>query len=118
VGLNEAQLINLQGTIKNMAAGNKYTRLIGEWTQYGGRVEFKDNGLVIRQNDEWLILYNDILVHIAPKLIAVKINGNHWHVSHAPSWRGRAVEMVKNVLANMPEKIRRQVLCALPSSLR
>ena len=92
-------------------------KLITEWIAHGGRVEFKDdNGLVIRQNDEWLILYNDILVHIAPKLIAVKISGNHWYVSHAPSWRGRAVEMVKNVLANMPEKIRHQILHALPPS--
>jgi hypothetical protein len=97
VGLNEAQLINPQGTNKNMAARNK---LIGEWTQYGGRVilEGKD-AMVISKDGEFLFVVNTrLMVHIIPgKQVSVK-TGDRWLTSHAPAWRGRARGIAEKIL--------------------
>ncbi len=73
-------------------------KLITEWIAHGGWIEYEDKrGIVIKKDDELLILYNGFTIHIAPGFIAVKIGG-HWRVSYAPSWRGRAKEIVKEVL--------------------
>ena len=100
VGLNEAQLINPQGTNKNMAARN----LVNIWVAYGGRVVYNkgEDVIVIRKDDEFLIRYKEVIIHIIPKKqIEVRVNG-HWLVSRAPTWRGKAVVIARRLRSEFP----------------
>jgi len=101
VGLNEAQLINPQGTNKNMSPRNK---IIEEWLN-GGEVIEKEGKIVIRKDGEYLIVINGMIIHLVPnKLIAVKIGGR-WYASYAPAWRGKAIAIARRLRPELPSMV-------------
>jgi hypothetical protein len=101
--LNEAQLINPQGNSKNMAARDKLEILENEWIAYGGSKEFESKEIVvIRKNEEWLIRYGRILVHLTRDVIAT-YNGR-WYTSSLRK-DTKAVRVARMILKRLPKDI-------------
>lgn len=101
MGLDEAQLINPQGTNKNMAS--KYWEILkDEWLRYGGNVVSKGDVTIIKGDNEWLIHYKHIILHIVPgKMIAARVHGK-WYVSRAPNFRGNAISIARALRHKIP----------------
>jgi hypothetical protein len=114
VELNEAQLINPQNTNKNMAARNK----VLEWLKYGGRIEYEDNNVTIirDKNNEWLVIYNEWVIHVIPGKMVATMSPLHRYVAYAPTWRGYAVRLARSVLANapIPSSVKQMIPLPLP----
>jgi len=88
-------------------------KLVEEWLRYGGRVEYEDeNTTIIKgKNNEWLIIYDELVVHISKDTVAVKI-GKRWVTSRAPYWRGQAIIIARRLRSKIPVPI------PLPSPLK
>ena len=107
--LNEAQLINPQDTNKNMVAGNK---IIREWLEYGRVIYSDGNKVVIEGKEEFLIKYEDVIIHVTRDRISVL--RDKWYVSTAPHYRGAAKKIALRIMTELPISVSRYIIARLP----
>jgi hypothetical protein len=113
VGLNEAQLINPQGTNKNMVARN----LMDEWLKYGKVVYKNGEDIVIEGNDEFLVVIGKVVIHLTRDRILVVRERKHYVASiplRGRPRRGIALKTALDVLSELPNNIVGYMLNKLP----
>ncbi len=122
--MNEAQLINPQGTNKNMAARDKleyWTKIYNEWVKYNGKVIYDDeNVMVVEGKEEYLIVYFNYTIHITKDRILVMIGGRRY-VATIPlrgrPRRGVALKTALRVVNMLPSNIAAYITSSLPLAL-
>jgi hypothetical protein len=117
--LNEAQLINLQGTNKNMATRD----LLKVWLEHGGKnIYNKDGVTIIEGNKEYLIVVNQVdppmYVHLTVDRVMV-LRGKKRYVVTIPL-RGRprrgmeAIRAARAIISFLPLDVIEHMGSVLP----
>jgi len=90
--------------------------LKNEWVIYGGKILYEESNIVVIEgSSEFLVIYNNTIVHLLNDRIAVKTyHSPKWHVTTAPRFRGTALKIALDIIKRLPPAIRQHITTSLP----